>query len=148
MRFPYQRYEVVPGPTFPGGILYRPEVAILVIGGAGSESLLALADTGADETLLPRSVGEAVGAVMDDSQRWSVGAFGGEQMQAVLGEVQFAIRTPRKLYRWNAGVGFISFSNPEHEVAVLGQIGFFDHFVVSFNSRRRHLTLTPYKNRH
>ena len=145
MRFPYQRYEVHPSTSLPEGVLYRPELPIRVIGSAGHVSLLALADTGIDETLLPRSVGELVGAAIDETQSWSVAGFGGQQVDVVLAEVEFELVSRRNGHRWRAKVGLVDFPNPEDEAAVLGHVGFFDQFTAHFNTRRRQVTIHPYR---
>ena len=67
MKFRYKRYEVPPSQAFPEGVLYRPEFPIRIIGSAGEASIRVLADTGADQTLLPRSVGNAIGASLAGS---------------------------------------------------------------------------------
>jgi hypothetical protein len=147
MRFPYQRYEVNPSPTVPSGVLYRPELPVRVIGQTGSVLLLASADTGSDDTLLPHSVGEAIGALIDGSAAWRVGGVGGQEIDVRLGEVDLDLELARRgrVQRWRAKVGFVAFTRPEDEVAILGHCGFFDHFAAHFNSRRRIMTITPYR---
>src|SRR5438034_9987012 len=105
MRFPYQGYQVEPSATVPHGLLYRPEVPIRVIGSTGEVSLFILADTGADETLLPRSVGELVGAEIDEAQIWSVSGFSGQEVGVVLADVMFALASRVTVYHWIASVG-------------------------------------------
>src|SRR5438132_5220550 len=104
MSFPYQRYQVEPSATLPDGVLYRPELPIRIIGAAGDASFFALADTGADETLLPRSVAELIGAEIDDTQAWSVAGFGGHTVVAVLADVDLELASRKKVYRWRAKV--------------------------------------------
>jgi hypothetical protein len=145
MKFPYQRYEVEPSATIPDGVLFRPELPIRVIGLTGDAALLVLADTGADETLLPRSVGELIGAEVDEARTWSVAGFGGQEVAVVLAEVELELGSRAKTHRWRTKVGLVDFPNPEDETAVLGHVGFFDHFTAHFNTRRRQLTINPHR---
>jgi hypothetical protein len=143
MKFRYKRYEVRTSPTFPDGVLYRPDISVLVTGAIGEVSVRMLADTGADETLLPRSIGDATGARMDESQGWSVEGFGGQELQVVPGAVELALSYRQERYRWEVIVGFVAFSSPTNETAVLGHIGFFEHFTVKFDTRKRQMTIKP-----
>ena len=86
MKFPYQRYTVTPSPSVPDGILYRPEVPLRVIGSIGDASFLALVDSGADETLLPCSMGEAIGVRIDDSTQSQVAGIGGQLVDVWYGQ--------------------------------------------------------------
>lgn len=130
MKFPYQRYEVNASPTLPGSVLYRPEVPIRVIGLAGSASFLALADTGADETLLPRSLGEAIGVEFDEPNAWAVTGFGGQELAVVAGEVDLQVTSRRTVHRWRARIGWVSFPNPADKQP------YWDTSGSSINSRR------------
>ncbi len=108
-------------------------------------SLLALADTGADETILPRSVGDLIGAAIDEAVTWTVTGVGGQHVGVTLARVELALVSSRTVYRWRAAVGLVDFSNPDDEVAVLGHVGFFDQFTAHFNTRRRQVTVNPYR---
>ncbi len=145
MKFPYQRYEVGPSPTVPGGVLYRSELPVRVIGQTGSVLLLALADTGSDDTLLPLSVGEAIGATIDESIEWRIGGVGGQEIDVRLGDVELELARHARVRRWRTKIGFVAFASPEDEVAILGHSGFFDHFAAHFNTRDRITTITPYR---
>jgi hypothetical protein len=136
---------VEPSATIPDGVLDRPEIRIRVIGTTADKSLLVLADTGADETLLPRSLGELIGAQIDEGQVWSIVGFGGQEVGVVLAKVEFELASRRKVHRWRAKVGLVSFASPDDETAVLGHVGFFDHFTAHFNSRRRQITINPHR---
>jgi hypothetical protein len=146
LKFPYQRYEVDPTPTLPGGVVYRPEVPVRVRGPAGTASFLVPVDTGADETLLPRSVAEALGVVLDEARHWQVAGIGGRPIDVVLGKVAFELLARPRPYRWSARIGFAAFA-PDDELAILGHRGFLDRFTATFHPRRHELTLTPASSR-
>jgi hypothetical protein len=114
MTFAYRRYtaDSIPGI---GSILYRPAVPLRVSGGAGSAWLTALVDTGSDITLLPRSVGELIGADIDESTRWRVGGIGGQRTDVVAGAVRLELGPDSQSYAWEATVGFISVDDPQNE---------------------------------
>jgi len=81
----------------------------------------------------------------DEAHKWSVAGFGGQEFEVVAGEVALELTARAKTHAWRAKVGFVSFLNPEDEVAVLGHVGFFDHFIGHFNTRLRRVTLTAHR---
>lgn len=143
MKFSYQRYEVEVAPGFSEGILYRPEIPIRVIGLTGDASFLALVDTGADGTVLPRAVGEAVGAIIDDQHTTRVTGVAGQELTVSPGEVEFELRSGRKTYRWRATIGFADFSSSEAEQALLGHSGFLNLMRATFDGERHELVIKP-----
>lgn len=142
MRFPYQQYQVAPTPTLPTGILYRPEVPLRIIGATDDARFFALVDTGADDTIFPRSIGDAVGAAIDDTQRWTVGGIGGQEVELTLGEIDLELTGDGQTYRWTAPVGFAAFARPEDEVAILGHPGFLNFFRVLFDGDAHQLEVS------
>lgn len=143
MKFAYQRYEVEPTAALPEGVLYRPEIPIRVIGPTGDASFLALIDTGADETILPRSIGEAVGVTIDDSHQSDVAGIGGQLVSVSYGEVEFELRaSSRKTYRWSAIVGFAAVE-PEAASAILGHAGCLNYFRLRCDVEQCEVELKP-----
>lgn len=61
MRFTYESYPVRGIGRSRTVLVHRPIVPIRVIGQAGDDRLLGLADTGADDTLLPDYLLESLG---------------------------------------------------------------------------------------
>ncbi len=143
MKFPYRSYQVMPTPTLPGGILSRPEIPLHITGPGGTISVLALVDTGADETLLPRSVGDDVGAIIDDSIRWPLGGIAGQEIHASPGEVELKLMGPDRSYRWTVTVAFVSFPDPADEQAILGHAGFLASFRALFDGESGELEIQP-----
>jgi hypothetical protein len=146
MRFPYQRYQVTTTPTLPTAVLYRPEVPLRVLGPGGDASVLALVDTGADHTLLPRTIGDAIGAVIDDTRRWPVGGIAGQEIELAPGDIDLELMGGGQTFQWQATVGFATFTEPEDEVIVLGHTGFLDFFRVLFDGHLRELEVLPAPN--
>jgi hypothetical protein len=139
MKFSYQAYHGAPSPTVPTGIIYRPEVAVKIIGTSGWLPLWPVVDTGSDDTLLPLSAGRAVGAKLDKKQTWTVQGFGGQPTTVILGEVTLEMTAASQVFRWPAKVGFVDFNDPVHEVAVLGHSGFLDYFRVICDGHLREI---------
>lgn len=141
MKFAYQRYAIEPSPEFPKGILYRPEVPLRIIGTMGDATVLALVDTGADLTLPPRSIGEAIGVAMGDGPISRASGIAGQEVEVALAVVELELAQGRTVYQWSAKVGFVAFATPEDEVAVMGHAGSLHHFVARFHGRRHELEL-------
>jgi hypothetical protein len=144
MRFRYASYEVDPSATTPDGVLYRPEVVVDVIGPKGFATIQALADTGSDETILPASVAQAMGARLDRAAVSEASAVGGHVVQLVPGTVTLRLSQGDEAYQWSATVGFLEVSQPEDEVALLGYAGFLEFFRATFDSQNYELDLTPH----
>ncbi len=144
MIFAYQRYEVEASPAFGGGLLYRPEIPLRVIGQTGDANFFALVDTGADGTLIPRSLGERIGVDLDDSQPTSVRGFSGQdEVLVVPGRVTLELRQGSTLHRWETTVALVEFASPEAEQGILGHAGCLDYFVVTFDGERHELVIEP-----
>jgi hypothetical protein len=142
MRFPYASYEVDASPTLRDGILYRPEVAIDVVGPVATETIQALVDTGSDETVFPVSLANAIGARLDHSSAGRAAAVGGHAVELIPGSVILQIARDGEEFRWEAKVSFLETENPEEEVALLGYAGFLEFFRATFDSERHELELT------
>jgi hypothetical protein len=121
--------------------VYRPVIPVRVIGPLGAKDLIALVDTGSDDTLLPRSVGDAVGAMIDDNQKSNVTGFGAQRVPVAPGDVELELSDGQDAYRWPATVSFVSFADPNDEIAVLGHAGFLEFFTATFDGGARTLEL-------
>jgi len=141
MRFPYSSYEVDPSPTVPGGVVYRPEVTIDVIGPRRRETIQALVDTGSDETVFPASLARAIGVQLDHTSAGQASAVGGHAVQLVPGSVILEITEGVQSYRWQTTVGFLEVEQSEDEVALLGFAGFLEFFRAMFDSQSHELEL-------
>ncbi len=141
MKFPYQRYEVEPSPAFSNGVVHRPEVPLRVIGPTGVAIFLALVDSGADGTILPKSIGEAIGVALDEHQSAPAAGFGGGRATVLPGRVELEVQQGSEQHRWAATVGFGDFASPEDEHMILGHAGFLDYFVATFHGERHELEL-------
>lgn len=136
MRFPYQQYAVTPTPLYPDGVLYRPEVPIVIEGPLGTITMAALLDTGADETIFPKYIADELGIPMlEEDEPSKAAGFTGHQLEISHGEVGMALVDADGLlsHRFNATVGFCDFPNPESETVLFGHAGCLDSMRVVFD---------------
>lgn len=138
MRFAYERYPVRGIGTTRYVIVHRPMVPLRILGRLGSENLLGLADTGADDTLLPDYLIKPLGIVIAPGDQAVIVGIEGGTVVVRYGFVDLELRGPSGSCRWAARVGF----HPSFKT-ILGHAGFLDHFNTTFNGHRRLLTLTP-----
>ena len=141
MKFPYRHYRTGPSPTVPSGVLHRPEVPLRIIGATGALSMWTLVDAGSDETLLPLSVGQMIGATMNAAQTWQVEGIGGQAVSVILGEVVLELTDGSQTYRWPAKIGLVDFANPQDEIALVGHAGCLDYFRMTFDGHLRSLEI-------
>jgi hypothetical protein len=104
---------------------------------------MALVDTGADECVLPLSVGEAIGVRLNPDETILASGVGGDLLELIPGDVEFELLTGEESYRWQARVGFARFENPEDECAILGHIGALELFIATFDGENHCGTLLP-----
>ena len=137
MRFSYIEREVDPLPGIPGSERERePQINVRVGGSTSVQIVPELVDTGASLTLIPmrylRRLGvEPLGAI---TLSGSGGSF-----TAQLARVDLELHAPRAIRVWSALVGF----SARRDRALWGQIGFLEHFLATFDTRQRFLTLRP-----
>jgi Retroviral aspartyl protease len=134
MRFPYHGYPV---PSIGGTgqtLVYRPMAQIRIFGPVGDAIALGLCDTGADDTLLPDSFLSALGVVIPATTATIAGISGAITVR--FATVDLELSRGKTVVRWSARVGFYNGFK-----TILGHSGVLEHFVASFNHRRRHVTL-------
>ncbi|MCH7726020.1 MAG: retroviral-like aspartic protease [Planctomycetes bacterium] len=114
-----------------------------VIGPSGDAFLWALVDTGADQSVLPRSVADTIGLTLDQSQQsWVIG-FGGQQVAIVPAEVDLQLGQAGQTFHWTATAAVVSFANVADEIVILGHAGCLDFFRTTFDGQGRELELVP-----
>lgn len=143
MKFPYEDYQVDPSLFLPGGVLFRPEVLVRIIGPTGDALLMGLLDTGAAHTVLPWQVAQEIGIVPDESQELPVAGFTGEQLAIAPGTVDFQIADGQQVFQWSAVVGFVQYPDSGEEEAILGLTGCLDFFRTTFDGDAHQIELVP-----
>ncbi len=138
MRFRYQRYPVRgTGPNYLA-VVNRPVVPVRVIGPSGADDVPGLADTGADDTILPDFLIASLGIAIDPSDVGVIEGIEGGTFSVQYASVDLELSDPSGTYRWNARVGLHARHN-----AVYGQAGFLQYFAALFQGRTREVILIP-----
>jgi hypothetical protein len=114
--------------------LLRPAVPVRFAGPFGtSESFYGLVDSGSDHTLAAPWIAQAIGADVETAKVGSL-QVGGQNRQVRFTEVRVILAPPGgsadDAIEWEAEVGFFTRWEPLWG-ALLGQIGFFDQFMVT-----------------
>lgn len=143
MKFPYERYEVEPSDLLPEGVLYRPELLVQVIGPTGNALLFMLVDSGADHTILPSGVANAIGISLNDRPAIVVAGFTGDRLSVIPAKVEMKLLDVAQSIKWTASVGFAEFPDSEHSQAIFGHAGCLDLFRVTLDGERHELELRP-----
>jgi hypothetical protein len=130
-RFRCVRVPATPSGAFPDASYYeRPLIPVTLSAGRKSARLLALIDSGADNTIFSKQVAEMLGL---DLRRAPADSFCGTS-----GHEQ-----PARHRKMAVQVGAVSYQTlvgftelPCEVAGILGQDGFFDQFVVTLDQRR------------
>jgi predicted aspartyl protease len=138
MKFPYRPYLVEATPSQPDLTEdYWPVIPFRVLGSMAEADYYGLVDTGADETILPRSLADEIGAVeVPGSERQL--ALVKHFLRVRYSSVWLQIGQGRRRYRWPAVVAITE--EPLTE-AILGRAGFLAYFHASFYDDRGELEL-------
>lgn len=143
MKFSYREYvSLFPG-TNDYRLILRPVVTIRVIGANADARWDALVDTGADETLFPLSLAEALGIELDQQMTSEAAGISGEVLKVHYGDVELHIETEQEDVAWKTMVGFVDFGSASEEVIILGHGGCLDFFTASFDGEKAELELVP-----
>lgn len=113
-------------------------VPVVVCAPGARVGVVALVDSGADETVLPLAVARAVGVSLSRTA-YPFRGVGGQEVQVRYGTVAFEVRGARRYRRWEARVGFL----PGLKHAILGYAGFLEFFTLTIQSYRGTLRMTP-----
>lgn len=133
MKVPYLSFRNKPTLLVPEAIRYRPYVRLRVHGSVRHRTIWAVLDTGADITVLPRALAEEIGVTILAGEKRTARGVSGEAMEIVAGEVGLEIGDSDETHRWSSLIGFADFAHPKQQRAILGHVGFFDQFRVTFD---------------
>src|SRR5260370_35399297 len=99
MNFPYRQFHTAASPTVPSGVLHRTEIPLQIIGASSTVSMWALVDPGSDDTLLPLSFSQVIGAKADPNQTWKVEGIDGQALSVCVGERPLGISDASQTFR-------------------------------------------------
>ena len=91
MKFFYQPTTVLSAETGESSTILRPEIPIRVHGRSASGHYVALVDTGADSTILPKRIADDLGILLTKGAGPELTAFGGQRLNGYFGDVQFEL---------------------------------------------------------
>jgi hypothetical protein len=134
--FPYAE-DVASGPTHPNGrIVYRPVVSITLSGPEPDydATFFALVDSGAERVLAAPGVARQIGVTPDTDHPTPL-KIGGETRLVHPADVTLRLAPEPGMpgVEWQAEVGFFSEWTSAPWPVILGQVGFFDQFTITFS---------------
>jgi len=140
VKFYYQPVATISPDEGREQFILRPLIPILIVGRSDGALFTALVDTGADNTILPKTVAEYLNIPLQPCEGPAPVAFGGTQLGMHYGEATFHLRDGGESSHWRCRV---LFHEGEDEVAVLGQEGFLEYFTAVFDGEAGTLELRP-----
>ena len=142
MRFAYRPLPAEPSPADPAVLIYQPELLVWVEAARQPFPVRGILDTGSVECILPAMIGGYVGA-------WKCGqgkvvTASGAEIDVDYGRVFLQIVLDKgkttQIIRWHTVVAF-SADRGEDDGALWGNVGFLEHFRVTFDGPARHFTI-------
>ncbi len=120
-----------------------PSVPVTLSGNGGKYTFIALLDSGADISAIPQEVAELLGLDLSGKKEEAAGI--GGKVPAVQSKVGLEIGKPHEFYNFSIPVKIIlnkgvAFDGQELPV-LLGRVGFFDKFVITFDQKEEKVTL-------
>jgi len=135
--YPYKSFNLKPFPSSKRSVeIRRPIIPVTVIYGKRLVQFEALLDSGADYNIFPGDIAIYLGINLKQGSKRNIHGISGNSINGYQHQVKLKIAD--QIYRTS-----ITFSNnlPENALAVLGNIGFFDHFSVLFDYKEGQVTL-------
>ena len=116
------------------GEVLKPLIPVRLVGPESSETVLMLLDSGADLSLIPYSVGEAIGLEPDMSRRSEIQGVGEGSVPYILSRVQISIGATKVPVR-------IGWTLIEEVPLLLGRLDVFRHFAIEFRTFENEILL-------
>ena len=101
---------------------------------------VALVDTGADNTILPKSIARDLGIRLTAGKGPAATAFGGQEITLFYADLELELLHPDGSLRWLARVYFFE-KGGDDETLILGHQGFLDFFTATFDGEKCDLDL-------
>lgn len=135
------RYKSVSRPD--GTSVRTPSVPISLIGQNESLDTIALIDSGADVSVIPREMGELLGLDLTGEFQYAFGV--GGKVRTVERRIRLRISKDHESYTFEMPIKIIidSYDMPP----LLGRKGFFEHFEVTFDEIQEKVWLKRHKPR-
>jgi len=127
MKFEYKRY----------GKIVRPVIPIKVKHGDRAVRYEVLVDSGADICIFDGGIGDILGIDVESGERQTVGGIAGQSAAYYLHDVEIEVGG----WSYEVRVGFLRNVAGGFNYGVVGQTGFFEHFVVKFDMQKEEVDL-------
>lgn len=128
------KYKKIPGPT---GSVLRPIIPVELIKKSTSIHYEVLLDTGADICLFGSEIAEILGIDPTVGEPHEITGVGGAVTVGTMHKI--GITVPG--FDTYTALAFFSKDLNEMHPGILGQVCFFDHFKVTFDYQKRHITI-------
>jgi len=133
----YRKFPAQPTEPFPRRIsVSRPVVPIALINGSQRVRNLALIDSGADYCIFHAEIGEQIGIDIDSGKRLSFFGTGGQEQSAFFHDIKLEVGG----HEISCFAGFLR-ELESLPYGILGQIGFFDNFKITFDYEKEKIEL-------
>jgi len=141
---PYTKFALnPPSPAFPKLThRFRPLIPVTLVHGGKPVSLYAIVDSGADTSIFGLEVAKFLGIDVHTGTKEAFCGTSGKEQIAYYHDMTLQFRdgvdaNTAVVYR--AIIGFTDL--PEAAAGLLGQVAFFDHFVVTFSQKKEQVLL-------
>lgn len=137
MKFHYKKF-ILEKPTRLGRVLLRPILPVQIERNGKKIGYEALVDSGADFCIFHAVIGEIIGIDIKEGITWEFGGITGGKSIAYFHKIKISVGGwPHEIT-----AGF-SYDLPPSGFGVLGQIGFFDKFIIKFDFQKEIFELKP-----
>ncbi len=143
MLFSYAPVEVASATTGEIETYWRPIIPLVIHGEADIVLCSALVDSGADISLIPKSIAESLGLKLQPCHGPSPVAFGGGEIKTYSTEAVLQVSDGTEDVAWLARLLMFEADRSHEQNAILGHVGFFEFFRTTFDSRLNQLELQP-----
>lgn len=143
MQFQYRAHLTMAPEDGEPNIILRPEIRVTIIGPEGEDEYSGLLDTGADNTVIPKSIADCLGIELVACTGPAGSAFGGGMLNFFQGEVVFRLSSGDGQLEWPSRVLFHEFAVAADETIVFGHAGFLDFFRSTFDPEMGFIELDP-----
>lgn len=121
-----------------------PSIPVNISGSGSKYQFIALIDSGADVSVIPKEVAELLGLDLNKSKEEARGI--GGKVPAIQTNINIEIGKPHEIYNFNIPVKVIMSDMDEEIPILLGRVGFFDKFIITFNQKEEKIILKANTN--
>lgn len=138
MKFKYRKLPNPLDPTKPW--VLRPYIPVRLLYRGNHKNTFGLVDSGADITLFHASLGRALGVAIEQGRVLELFGATGTSMKVYLHQIELQIIGAQETMTLEAG-----FSDALPVTGLLGQVGFFEHYRITFERAKERIEIVPAK---